>query len=1171
MAINFGSLGSQLNQVNSKIQSGLQTVTQAVAQPNSEFPNLLNSAQSDLNTFSSSFSDDLTGFGRAINQNLAPGFSDFQTAINKTMSQIDPALGGVVTNLDQFSSNLQLQVSGAVTGITSQLQGNLSQIAGISNQLTGGITQLTDNIGQITGNVSQLAGQVSGGLSQLTGNLNQISGGFSNISGQLNNSLTQVSGVFGNISGSVANFNNSLSAGVNRLQSSLGNVSGVINTISSIASNPGRFIKDKLNGLVDAGLERILEPINRLTSLGQNLASSILNFNPITVITRDIANLQGLVGGRFAQMTEALQDTGNYYSLLTKGLEDIRLLGSSISGIDSGIGSGESSSRIENPLRNFNSFNSIITLGILTGEQYNTPESYRQSEFDRILVRSGGGSLSNRVRTYAEGSDNAEYFIDNLEIDAIIAPNPNTGVSTGLNVKFTVTEPYSMGKFLESMILGCVDIGYNNYSEAPFCIKVEFAGWDEYGEKITSPATPKYIPIKLINMGFEVTDQGSVYNVEAIAYNDRAMEDTVNQIKTPITSLGAIVHEVLETSSSAVTRTMNARIETLEEKKIIVGYDRYLIVFPKDRASLSAAIRSGVTNPDLLTRVAEEELAVRKGIEESRLELESSPGTVQVVSSAPPKAYSYLKTWAMNENNMNVIGRAGLTVDTRAAGTAGFTPPSDVYDDAILRGLRRDTNEAIVPEKSRDFSFDSGERVTRIIEEVVKSSQYIEESMENKSTPGFKPWFKIETMVFIEENDEVSASIGRPRMTYVYSVIPYAVDEAKVAAPTQIPGATAELKQEAAKEYNYYYSGKNEDIIDFNINFNNAFYQHLASNYGQPRATAASSQTGMNSVTGTSIAQAQRLDVGKTLEPISSITEGVNTGYYINGGTVLSAESAFKKQLADMIHDRIINSPIDMITAEMEIWGDPYFMPSDQGNYTSTPITPMLTADGTMNPTSNDVFIVLNFRTPLDYQINGFVMDMPELVRPFSGLFNVLGVTSVFNEGKFTQTLKLIRRRNQNAEGQITGTKSPVEEDPNPTTKLATPTISATAMSATGNLSTVGYGDGKIDPRLAAAVSQQLSGQGYTTAEINAVLTGNTSSATAPGRFGDGTRGGSTTSATPLVGYGAGQVDPRLAAAVQSRTTTTRPPTRPGQQTSGPAALVDRNAGGRGAAGGTFI
>jgi len=56
---------------------------------------------------------------------------------------------------------------------------------------------------------------------------------------------------------------------------------------------------------------------------------------------------------------------------------------------------------------------------------------------------------------------------------------------------------------------------------------------------------------------------------------------------------------------------------------------------------------------------------------------------------------------------------------------------------------------------------------------------------------------------------------------------------------------------------------------------------------------------------------------------------------------------------------------------------------------------------------------VVNFRTPLDYKINGFVMNMPELVKPFSGVFQIWAVTNKFSEGQFTQTLKLIRRSNQ--------------------------------------------------------------------------------------------------------------------------------------------------------------
>jgi hypothetical protein len=71
-----------------------------------------------------------------------------------------------------------------------------------------------------------------------------------------------------------------------------------------------------------------------------------------------------------------------------------------------------------------------------------------------------------------------------------------------------------------------------------------------------------------------------------------------------------------------------------------------------------------------------------------------------------------------------------------------------------------------------------------------------------------------------------------------------------------------------------------------------------------------------------------------------------------------------------------------------------------------------------MDYQSSEVDILFNFRTPVDLNPNGtltFAGDIKtELEVPFSGLYQVIMVKSHFIRGKFTQSLQLMRRPNQN-------------------------------------------------------------------------------------------------------------------------------------------------------------
>jgi hypothetical protein len=118
------------------------------------------------------------------------------------------------------------------------------------------------------------------------------------------------------------------------------------------------------------------------------------------------------------------------------------------------------------------------------------------------------------------------------------------------------------------------------------------------------------------------------------------------------------------------------------------------------------------------------------------------------------------------------------------------------------------------------------------------------------------------------------------------------------------------------------------------------------------------------------------------------------------------------------------------------ILGDPYYIAdTGVGNYNAPRgESPGTTADGTMDYQSNEVDVVVNFRTPIDYREVG-TMEFPHdsvPVKAFSGLYRVLVVKNSFSGGKFEQVLELVRRPNQD---QDTGTQG----TPGPESKAVTP------------------------------------------------------------------------------------------------------------------------------------
>jgi hypothetical protein len=200
-----------------------------------------------------------------------------------------------------------------------------------------------------------------------------------------------------------------------------------------------------------------------------------------------------------------------------------------------------------------------------------------------------------------------------------------------------------------------------------------------------------------------------------------------------------------------------------------------------------------------------------------------------------------------------------------------------------------------------------------------------------------------------------------------------------------------------------------------------------------------------------------------------------------------------RRRIAEMFHDRITNMTVDMVTAEMEIMGDPFFLPQETGNYVSQRSSgnPSVTNDGTMAYLDGPVLVDINFKTPFDYQISGATMEFPQIVPGFSGTFQVWAVTNSFASGKFTQTLKMFRHRGQD-DPATTGPTNFVQDNSSvataPTTVQSDGTVGQSGMPSTDCMPVTGSDDVRnLMPAVAADVQAQLTAS---FAQIEQQLTG---------------------------------------------------------------------------------
>ena len=690
-----------------------------------------------------------------------------------------------------------------------------------------------------------------------------------------------------------------------------------------------------------------------------------------------------------------------------------------------------------NELEDYVSYNYVFTFSCLSIDEINNPEdTYRKSNPKIIILRSGGGV--DGVTTEPENNGQVEYFIDNVEVDSIIAPNKKSKHTNATRIKFQVTEPYSMGIFLQELKQAALEAAgpASNYLEMPYLLTVEFKGWDDDGNYLEKKHLRRMWPMKLVNVTFNVTEAGCVYDVEAIPWVEQAATDQVQSIKADIKLVGSTVKEMLQTGLYSLSTVLNSREQERRRRKEVKTPDEFVIAFPEDSGekifdstNLMANFGAGQFSLRGNTLVTKNQL-FKKSISEKTskpgwfdAELEDIEKTVLGVMVRRSYLGEIARDFADKKQTNNDIGRSKI-VDNYLDGTKKpFSRPRFVeLDDKDGIFERRQIQ---VSDNLSTLTFKTGTNIQDIIEEVILLSAYGREISDKKPDEnGMISWFKIDLEVYNLDDSEQVLQSGKDPKIYVYKVLPYKTHVSRYNPVTAVSKIEA-LKKQCVKEYNYIYTGKNNDVIDFDISFNRAFFLASTPFAGKNKIgtlDANASRRAGEEIVPKAIPNAGGASGSKSGNNVAEEAAKPGTGS-IGGGPLDKVANSVARDF----NDAILNSTVDLINTSLVIWGDPYYIiDSGFGNYIAKPNknTINLNADGTMNAHDGEVHILLNFRTPLDYPHTAdadndpsgfmdFYQDGTYSPSAFSGVYQVVQVMNSFSDGKFTQTLKLIRIRNQ--------------------------------------------------------------------------------------------------------------------------------------------------------------
>ena len=745
--------------------------------------------------------------------------------------------------------------------------------------------------------------------------------------------------------------------------------------------------------------------------------------------------------------------------------------------------------RTENQLKPYASYNYNITLACLTVNEINFPDStYRVGPPQVSVLRSGGGAPNKAKTAYESDGAQLEYFIDDLEIEGIIAPTSRTQSTNATALSFVIHEPYSMGLFMQTLMVAALQAGHKDYLKAPYALIIEFKGWDDNGNPLdTGAQTRRVFPIDINTLDFDVTSGGSMYRVTATPWNEIAFSSVSQRTKTDTILQGNNLLELLQTGPNSLTSIMNKRIRENAADGTAINRDEYVIMFPPDlTSSLGISNQVGSNTQARATMTEEEFFSATTGIQDLS---GVDPALIQQnqqeayrqyleINAAANNVSATIRRVAENVESANDIGKSTIDSGMVTGGAVPFGQEAYTYDQRT--GIYR-SDQITISRDFRTFQFPTGTRVQDIIEELVVLSTYGQKAATElqPDSDGMITWFRVHAQTFLSPDEEIRNRSGQNPKVYVYAVVPYRVHSSTFSNASQPSVGIQKRIESAAKQYDYIYTGQNDDIIDFEIKFDTAFYAALDSNINGAGAT----RTGTRDSAGAT--QTPQYDNAEGAAGVASLnsdrTVAENSSASSTGQAGGSDADTPAVRVARMFNEAIINNETDMVMLDLTILGDPYYLAdSGQGNYNSPPLALAYTQDGTMDYQRSQIEVLVNFRTPIDYNSNDGTIIFPEdtvPVKAFSGLYLVNMVRNRFSSGKFTQVLELIRRNKQDDETGVTGspnqTRAVTSTSGNNTTRTDTqnPAPAAAGASSEGNA-----GEAAAQANVSNTTAQQQSG-----------------------------------------------------------------------------------------------
>lgn len=580
-------------------------------------------------------------------------------------------------------------------------------------------------------------------------------------------------------------------------------------------------------------------------------------------------------------------------------------------------------------------------------------------------------------RTIRHPSFKEDFYFDSFRLNTVVGMSSRSRGTNAIEISFTIIEPYGM-TLLERLIDAAASVQSKNYLDQPYLLELDFFGSADSGENVGKMFTPipdlrKRLPIKLIGMKIKASAKGTEYSITAIPFNHSAFKE--NNVTVPVN---------LEVAASTVEnffKSTGTSSKLMEEK----------------------------TLRDETQKKAEAESRANRDANDARAG-NISPGRDIKIPYNVENLTDAINDWhksLVNDKYVTYADSVEFNIDPEIAASSITVPAKRAPSSAAMP---KDQNHVSDSKDVRTFAINAGTNIVEIINNVLRNSDYITKQLVNFKESN-KPAFDDDvTVKFYKIIPQIARIQFDPKRNVyathtVFHVVKFEYFNSK---HPNLPYANP---KGPVKAYNYLYTGLNTDILNFDIDFDTAFYTTIQA------ATANTSK-------GNPAPDADVNSDGTTKEvrPLNSTPDSVSPHQIgvvaeLKNVTASGANSVSTSIAAAAVDSIYSGSRGDMISVKLKIVGDPDFIKQDDvytnpgmKNYKNKGVT-VNGVNGSVKMDHSDIFCRITFRTPSDMdEFTGLpVTDGKFTTSKFSGLYRILTVESDFSKGQFSQNLTCVR------------------------------------------------------------------------------------------------------------------------------------------------------------------